>query len=200
MNVLDLIFDSTLSKRREAFVDIFMRIPNVNPSPHFQAKPGMLPELVPMIKDHYILEESSTRVSLQQLANIFDKTSNLKDFQIVEILMDLSEYKYGHMISKSMHLLNRYFSAHHSLFGSALHTRVLINKDSVKLHRFLEGKLPELHRLSTSKLGEMEITQLTSILDELIKNSHLKGDKAEPHGMNQNIMFSHGKIVINTYM
>ncbi|XP_052219056.1 inositol 1,4,5-trisphosphate receptor type 2-like [Dreissena polymorpha] len=107
---------------------------------------------------------------------------------------DLSEYKYGHMISKSMHLLNRYFSAHHSLFGSALHTRVLINKDSVKLHRFLEGKLPELHRLSTSKLGEMEITQLTSILDELIKNSHLKGDKEEPHGINQNIMFSNGVI------
>jgi len=40
------------------------------------------------------------------------------------MLQDLSHYEYDDMVRKSMHLLNRYYSAHHNLFTRAVQAQV----------------------------------------------------------------------------
>ena len=83
-------------------------------------------------------------------------------------LKDLSHYEYDDMVRKSMHLLNRYFSAHHSLFNRAVQAQVLITDSSVNVYTDLEKKLPVLRRLAANKLGDAEAAQLADILEEMI--------------------------------
>ncbi|KAL3848190.1 hypothetical protein ACJMK2_019064, partial [Sinanodonta woodiana] len=105
---------------------------------------------------------------------------------------DLSKYEYDDMVRKSMHLLNRYFSTHSSLFTKALQAQVLITDGSVNVLKRLDERLPVLRRLATSKLGDPESRELCDILDEFIYMCHLEGDDEEPHGMNQNILYNNG--------
>ena len=46
--------------------------------------------------------------------------------KITPIFQDLSHYEYDDMVRKSMHLLNRYYSAHHNLFRRAVQAQVSI--------------------------------------------------------------------------
>ncbi|XP_052783710.1 inositol 1,4,5-trisphosphate receptor type 1-like isoform X3 [Mya arenaria] len=190
LEVLDLFFNFIFNIRLEKFINLFK-------TTQFQAnKPGAVVELAPLMFDNFQLEQNMSvgKAGLKKLAEIFEITSFLKAYEIVEILLDLSHYEYDDMVRKSMHLLNRHFSAHQNLFTRAVQAQVLITDMSVQIYNDIEEKLPTLRRLSSNKLGDTEASQLASILDGLIHHCHLEGEEEEPHKMNQSILYNNGVI------
>ncbi|KAH3742154.1 hypothetical protein DPMN_048890 [Dreissena polymorpha] len=147
-----------------------------------------------MMAENFVLKEnlSVAKAGLRKLTEIFEVTSFLKNYDLVDILLDLSNYEYDQMVHKSMNLLNRYFSAHNDLFMRAMQAQVLINDSSVAVYNDLEEKLPQLRHLSSNKLGDHEASKLAQILDVLIHYCHLEGEEEEHHAMNQSILYNNG--------
>lgn len=190
LNVLDLFFNFIFNIRLEKFINLF-KMTN-----HAANQISGNAELAPLMYDTFELEQNTgvAKAGMRRLTEIFEITSFLKGYDIVDILLDLSNYEYDDMVRKSMHLLNRYYSAHNNLFRRAVQAQVLITDGSVQVYKELEEKLPVLRRLSSNKLGDTEANQLAKILNDFIHYCHLDGEEEEPHAMNQSILYNNGII------
>ncbi|KAL4219957.1 hypothetical protein ACF0H5_020368 [Mactra antiquata] len=190
LEVLDLFFNFIFNIRLEKFINLF-KVTN-----HQANQVGGFAELAPLMYESFELEQNFgvSKSGMKRLTEIFEITSFLKGYEITDILLDLSHYEYDDMVRKSMHLLNRHFSAYNNLFQRAVQAQVLITDFSVNVYKDIDEKLPVLRRLSSNKLGDAEANQLAGILDDLIHYCHLEGEEEEPHSMNQSILYNNGII------
>ncbi|XP_048744986.2 inositol 1,4,5-trisphosphate receptor type 2-like isoform X4 [Ostrea edulis] len=191
LEALNLFFNYIFNLRLEKFMNMFKVTHTHANSP--QMPP---PELGPLLYETFDLSthQGVSKSALKKLAEIFEFTNYLKAYDLVAVLKDLSFYDYDEMIRMSMHLLNRYYSAHHQLFNNAVQAQVLITDKSVEVFNALEKVLPNLRRLASSKLSNQQAEELVSILEDLILMCHLDKEPEEPHGMNQTILYNHGII------
>uniref|UniRef100_K1QLV5 Inositol 1,4,5-trisphosphate receptor n=1 Tax=Magallana gigas TaxID=29159 RepID=K1QLV5_MAGGI len=191
LEVLNLFFNYIFNLRLEKFMNMFKVT-------HTHANTPQMPppELGPLLYEAFDLSvhQGVSKTALRKLKEIFDHTNYLKTYDLVDVLKDLSSYHYDNMIRMSMHLLNRYYSAHNELFGNAVQAQVLITDKSVEAFNNLEKILPHLRRLASSKLSNQQGEELVSLLDQLILMCHLDGEPEEEHGMNQSILYNHGVI------
>ncbi|KAK3607291.1 hypothetical protein CHS0354_002916 [Potamilus streckersoni] len=187
MEVLDLVFDVIFKQRLQKFIGLFREV--YDKARNHQGVPG----LECLMEEPFDLDinRDVASTALRQLDEIFEETSLLKP-SVVEIFLDLSRYDYDDMVRKSMHLLNRYYSAHSGLFKKALQSQVLVSDSSVKAFKSMNKRLRVLRQLSTLKLADAEARKLCDILDNFIHMCHLQGDEGEPHRMNQNILYHNG--------
>ncbi|KAL8600021.1 hypothetical protein ACOMHN_057790 [Nucella lapillus] len=189
LEVLNLFFNFIFNLRMEKFMNMFKETHSHASMPHMPP-----PELGPLLSENFDIEEHPgiCKTSLRRLQDIFSETAFFKYYEITEILMDLSHYDYDEMIRKSMQLLNRYFSAHRTLFTRAVQAQVLITDASVGVSSKLNSMLPALRRLATAKLTNDQAEELGNILDQLVMFCHLDGELEEQHNMNQSILYNHG--------
>ncbi|XP_076454279.1 inositol 1,4,5-trisphosphate-gated calcium channel ITPR3-like isoform X3 [Babylonia areolata] len=189
LEVLSLFFNFIFNLRMEKFMNMFKET-------HSHASLPLMPppELGPLLSENFEMEDhpSICKAALRRLQDIFSDTAFFRDYEITEILMDLSHYDYDEMVRKSMQLLNRYFSAHRTLFTRAVQAQVLITDASVVISSKLSTLLPALRRLATAKLTNDQAEELGSILDHLILFCHLDDELEEQHNMNQSILYNHG--------
>ncbi|XP_078311676.1 inositol 1,4,5-trisphosphate-gated calcium channel ITPR2-like [Crassostrea virginica] len=191
LDTLDLFFNYIFNLRMEKFMSMFKvthtQANNPNSSP---------PELGPLLSENFDLysQQSVCKSALRKLQNIFEQTSFFKNYEVLDILKDLSFYHYDEMIRMSMRLLNRYFSAYHQLFTNTVQAQVVITDKSVAVVETLETLLPNLRRLSSAKLDTQQTDDLVSMLDTLILMCHLENEPEEAHAMNQSILYNHGLI------
>lgn len=191
LQVLNLFFNYIFNLRLEKFMNMFKV---THTSANNPAMPP--PELGPLLYEAFDLSvhQGVSKTALKKLKEIFDHTNYLKSYDLVDVLKDLSFYHYDDMIRMSMHLLNRYYSAHNELFSNAVQAQVLITEKSLEAFNSLDKILPHLRRLASSKLSNQQAEELVSLLDQLILMCHLDGEPEEEHGMNQSILYNHGVI------
>ncbi|XP_067668084.1 inositol 1,4,5-trisphosphate-gated calcium channel ITPR2-like [Haliotis asinina] len=189
LEVLNLFFNFIFNLRMEKFMNMFKVTHQQSVHPSMPQ-----PELWPLLNESFQLEgnHSVSKSALKKLKEIFDETAFFKNYEMTEILLDLSHYEYDEIVRKSMHLLNRYFSAHHNLFSRAVQAQVLITDKSVDIVRQLEKLLPTLRRLATAKLSMEQTEELSAYIDILTGMCHLEGETEENHMMNQNVLYNHG--------
>ncbi|XP_033761182.1 inositol 1,4,5-trisphosphate receptor type 3-like isoform X6 [Pecten maximus] len=199
LGVLNLFFNFIFNLRLEKFMNLFK-------DTHTQANQTSVPapELGALLYETFDLSKNlgtkvSTKVrnpvskhAMKKLNEIFDETAFLKGYDLVNVLKDLSHYQYDEMVRMSMHLLNRFYSAHNNLFNRAVQAQVCITDSSVSVYKELENILPKMRRYSTAKLSDNQTLELCGILDRLNKMCHLENEPEEPHGMNQSILYNHG--------
>ncbi|XP_053404101.1 inositol 1,4,5-trisphosphate receptor type 3-like isoform X2 [Mercenaria mercenaria] len=190
LEVLDLFFNFRFNNRLEKFIYLFKTI-------HRQInKPKGFSELAPLMNESFELEQFAglAKKAKKKMADIFDSTAFMRQFNLVDILLDLSQYEYDDIVRKSMHLLNRWFSAYQNLFKRAVLTQILITDESVEVYKRTELLMPELRRLAAYRMGEIEADHVITILTELLSFCHLPGEEEEPHPTNQNILYNCGII------
>ncbi|OWF52185.1 Inositol 1,4,5-trisphosphate receptor type 3 [Mizuhopecten yessoensis] len=194
LQVLNLFFNFVFNLRLEKFMHLFKNT-------HTQANSTSIPapELGALLYETFDLSKNLgphlLRVSkhaMKKLNEIFDETAFLKGYDLVDVLKDLSNYQYDEMVRMSMHLLNRFYSAHNNLFNRAVQAQVCITDSSVAVYKDLENILPKMRRYSTAKLNDDQTLELCGILERLNKMCHLENEPEEPHGMNQSILYNHG--------
>ncbi|XP_052703117.1 inositol 1,4,5-trisphosphate receptor type 2-like isoform X5 [Crassostrea angulata] len=191
LDTLDLFFNYIFNLRMEKFMSMFKVTHTQANHPNSSA-----PELGPLLSENFDLhsQQSVCKSALRKLRDIFEHTSFFKNYDVLDILQDLSFYHYDEMIRMSMHLLNRYFSAYHQLFRNTVQAQVVITDKSVALVESLETILPNLRRLSSAKLDKQQTEDLVSMLDKLILMCHLEHEPEEAHAMNQSILYNHGVV------
>ncbi|XP_033730119.1 LOW QUALITY PROTEIN: inositol 1,4,5-trisphosphate receptor type 2-like [Pecten maximus] len=194
LEVLDLFFDFILNQRLEKFINTFkVTHTEMNaPSGFF----GHKTELAPMLYSDYdpLKQHGLCKVALKRLADIFDTTSFLKGYNLVDVLKDLTHYKYDEIIRQSLNLLDRYYSAYNDLFSRAVQAQVCITDRSVEVYHLLEKVLPKMRLYASARLSDEQTIELCTILDSLIATCHLDGEEDEPHPVNQTILYNHGII------
>ncbi|GFR73254.1 inositol 1,4,5-trisphosphate receptor type 3-like [Elysia marginata] len=191
LEVLNLFFNFIFNLRMEKFMNMFKLT-------HSQASVQNMPppELFGLLNsnDDFDVEESGLlcRTALRKLGDIFTETDFFEKKELTDILLDLSSYDYDEMIRKSMFLLNRYYSAHKTLFQRAVQAQVLTTDESINVANRLDTLLPTLRRLATSKLNSDQTNELCAVIDQLIGMCHLKDEPEEHHSMNQSILYNFG--------
>ena len=118
------------------------------------------------------------------------------------------------MVTMSMHLLTRYYSAHELLFERAINAQVylsimstfvhkldatfgwqvVINESSISVFNEVSDKLPVMRRLATSKLTEEQLGIIVPILDYIREVCMIDTESEEAHRMNQNILYNQGVV------
>ncbi|XP_064638655.1 inositol 1,4,5-trisphosphate receptor type 3-like isoform X2 [Lineus longissimus] len=187
MEVLDLFFNFRFNTRLERFVSEFKMV-------HQQSMTaGASPDLGPFLSENYDIydSESVNKVAKKKLKEMFQESSYFKGYDIVSILLDLSHYKYDKMVTQSMHLLNRYYSAHDNLFRRAVQAQVLITDRSNQVLTELQEILPTLRRLATAKMNSEQVETMCTILNKLTGYCSLEKEPEEVHCMNQSILYNH---------
>ncbi|XP_070173522.1 inositol 1,4,5-trisphosphate-gated calcium channel ITPR3-like [Littorina saxatilis] len=206
LEVLNLFFNFIFNLRMEKFMNMFKDMMKEANSKTSYFSDLFSSELAVLLREDFSLEDpqskAASKTSLRKLQGIFEDTEFFREYDIVEILMDLSNYDYDEMVRKSMQLLNRYYSSHRTLFTRAVQAQVrehkcgrpdqvLITDTSVEVSVKLHCVLPRLRRLATAKLTSEQAEELCNILDQLVVMCQLDGDSAEPHVMNQSILYNH---------
>ncbi|CAH1800283.1 unnamed protein product [Owenia fusiformis] len=191
MEVLDLFFNFRFNTRLERFVSEFKSIHQMSTSPYTKSSHGS--ELGSLLYETFQLEESSSvnSCAMRVLNEMFTESSYFKGFALVDILLDLSHYEYDKMVTQSMQLLNRYYSAHDYLFKRAVQAEILITDKSCEVLHKLRAMLPGMRRLATSKMNQEQTNMMSNILDKMIGFCHLENEPEERHPMNQNILYNH---------
>ncbi|XP_064638087.1 inositol 1,4,5-trisphosphate receptor type 2-like isoform X2 [Lineus longissimus] len=189
MEVLDLLFTFQYHSALEGFVSMFKYVERKArmKQRHGGSLSGMLYETFEQTK-----EQMTCRKALKKLEDLFDKVSYFDAEQITDILMDLSNYKYDEMVTKSVGLMNKYYSARAHLFRRAVHSQVLITEESKSVYKEAQKNIPVLRRLTKARLNEEQAQQMDDIFDKLAEFCHLKNKKDRPHPMNQTILINHG--------
>ncbi|WAR13612.1 ITPR1-like protein [Mya arenaria] len=149
------------------------------------------------ISEEYTTEAmKKQREVLRELKEMFHASAIFEIDSTTTVLMDLSNYKYDIMVTKSLDILNKLYSSQSDMFRLAVEAQILLSQDSARVHREVQRSLPVLRRLSKQKLNDQQVLLMSEILDELAEFCHLPKNPHEPHFMNQNIMISHGVLDI----
>lgn len=84
-------------------------------------------------------------------------------------MLDLSNYQYDEMITKSMHLLTKFFTAKSDLFEKAVKAQVLLTNNSILINSEIDNILPKLRRNAGSKMSVNQAEESVEIIDRLIR-------------------------------
>uniref|UniRef100_A0A1I8GHW0 EIF3_N domain-containing protein n=1 Tax=Macrostomum lignano TaxID=282301 RepID=A0A1I8GHW0_9PLAT len=188
MRVLDLFFNFRFNVRLKRFVAEFKDVQFMAQNTLSSAQDP----LAGLLNENYDLNKSIDTVASQRLAEMFTESSYFKDFDIVNVLLDLSHYEYPKMVQMSMWLLNRYYSAHNLLFKRAVLAQVLITDKSVAVHKMVDDESHVMRRLIGSKMTDSDVEKMCSILSKFSRVCHLEEEPEERHPMNQAILYNHG--------
>lgn len=111
-----------------------------------------------------------------------------------EILLDLANYKYQHLIQHSLLLLDRYFSSQSDIFNKALQTQLLLTPQSIQFYNTIEKLFIDLMAFLRSGSGAVNTGQDPSPVEVLTEHCWLEAEVEgfEPHQVNQNIILSFG--------
>ncbi|CAH1798712.1 unnamed protein product [Owenia fusiformis] len=197
MEVLDLLLSLQFNTRLEKFIGKFK---------HAETTAGEKKKrrsvLCPLLYDVYDATDTASKAlkkqkkQLKELREMFDGAAFFETEHVTAILMDLSNYKYDKMVTKSLTLLNKYYSSKMHLFEVASTAQVLNTPDSCNVHREAQKSLPTLRRMTKSKLTVEQVRIVGEILDRLIEFCHLPKDPEERHPMNQNVLINHGVLQV----
>ncbi|KAK3610322.1 hypothetical protein CHS0354_029791 [Potamilus streckersoni] len=157
---------------------------------------------VPLLYDTFDPHDQSKKaLSLQgkvnkELINMFNLSAIFDIELLTKILMDLTNYKYNKIITKSLNILNKIYSSKRNAFRLASKAQILLTQDSARVHREVLKNMPILRRLARAKLDDQQVKLMGNILDDLAEFCHLPMTPDEPHPMNQNIMVSNGILTV----
>ncbi|KAL3860316.1 hypothetical protein ACJMK2_010455, partial [Sinanodonta woodiana] len=192
MEVLDLLLTFQRNLRLTAFVEKFKVAEQVGVK---RRNPSTMEPLLYETYDPTDFSKKSLKKQkevLRELREMFHASAIFDIETTTSVLLDLSNYKYDSMVTKSLDILNKLYSSQSDMFQLALEAQVLVTHDSARVHREVQRSLPVLRRLSKQKLNEQQVLLMNEILNELAEFCFLPKTPHEPHFMNQNIMISHG--------
>ncbi|KAI0213921.1 Inositol 1,4,5-trisphosphate receptor type 3, partial [Lamellibrachia satsuma] len=188
MRVMDLFLNFQFNTRLERFIQEFKMT-------YVEAHHSVIshPELGSLLNETFVIEEdmSTNKAALKRMAELFHESDYFGSYHLNDILLDLSHYNYDMMIVKSMALLNRFYSTHDNLFTHAVQAQMLITDASMEVRNDLQQMLPEMHRLTSSKMSEEQMKKMSEYLDKLIRYCSLEDEPGERHAMNQSILYNH---------
>ncbi|XP_023930445.1 inositol 1,4,5-trisphosphate receptor type 3 [Lingula anatina] len=207
MQVMDLFFNLRFNIRLERFVQMFKVVHKQVHGTALGSGQDTWAALAPLLEGEFDITndqdprvDSTMKVALRELEAMFEESAFFRyafeDFEelrgksLKDLLLDLSHYEYDKMVTQSLYLLTRYFSAHDNLFKRAVQAQVVITDNSVRVLRDLQSKLPLMRRLIHSKMNDAQIQTMCSILDQLKEYCCLPEDPAQPHGINQDILYN----------
>ncbi|XP_071176008.1 inositol 1,4,5-trisphosphate-gated calcium channel ITPR2-like isoform X12 [Mytilus edulis] len=196
MEVLDFLLTFQRNLRLKAFVTKFKH----GEQNSFSEKKPLI--LEPLMYETYNPHEQVKKALrhqkkvIKELKEMFSNSSIFEIDSTTLVVMDLSNYKYDRMVTKSLDILNKLYSSQMDMFQLAAKAQILLTQDSARVHRELQRSLPVLRRLAKQKLNDHQILLMGEILDELAEFCHLPKTPEEPHFMNQNILISHGILAI----
>ncbi|XP_076470932.1 inositol 1,4,5-trisphosphate-gated calcium channel ITPR2-like isoform X2 [Babylonia areolata] len=158
--------------------------------------------LSPLLYDTYNPHDQSKRslkkqkAVVKELRDMFNISAIFDVELLTRVLMDLSQYKYNKLITKSLNILNKVYSSKTNMFKLSAKAQVLLTQDSARVHREVLKNMPLLRRLARAKLDDQQVKLMSDILDDLAEFCHLPMTPDEPHPMNQNILISNGILII----
>nr|XP_019924346.2 inositol 1,4,5-trisphosphate receptor type 1 isoform X2 [Crassostrea gigas] len=192
MEVLDFLLTFQRNLRLKAFVSKF-KVCEQNASRH--RSPVVMESLMYEVYNPQEQTKKALKCQKKVLKEIREMVSLSSIFDMdntTRVLLDLSEYKYDRVVTKSLDILNKLYSSQEDMFKLADRAQILLTHDSARVHREVQRSLPVLRRLAKQKLNDQQVQLMSEILDELAEFCHLPKYPKEPHFMNQNIMISHG--------
>ncbi|XP_062618413.1 inositol 1,4,5-trisphosphate receptor type 1-like [Saccostrea cucullata] len=192
MEVLDFLLTFQRNLRLKAFVSKFKTCEQ-NASRHrslLVMEQLMYETYNPQVQTKKALK--SQKKVLKEIREMVSMSSIFDMDNTTRVLLDLSEYKYDRVVTKSLDILNKLYSSQGDMFKLADRAQILLTHDSARVHREVQRSLPVLRRLAKQKLNDQQVQLMSEILDELAEFCHLPKYPKEPHFMNQNIMISHG--------
>ncbi|CAH1798283.1 unnamed protein product [Owenia fusiformis] len=190
MQVLDLLMTYQFNTRLESFIAKF-KVAERSAGTKKQHK------LCPLLYETYDSLDTTKKSTKEQkkayaaLNDMFEATSYFDNEHLIAVLLDLSNYKYDKMVTKSLALLNKFYSSKSNTFKIAVQAQVLITPDSIKVHREVQHNMPLLRRLAKSKLSDEQVITMSDILEKFIKFCHMPYSDEERHPMNQSILINH---------
>ncbi|CAD5117763.1 DgyrCDS6509 [Dimorphilus gyrociliatus] len=183
MDVVDVLLTFQFSIRLEKFIALFRRLKKQKSN----RLSSMLESKRINRKDQHLKADILEEIErIMESTTVFDK----EDFR--DIMLDLSKYEYDDMITKSMHLLTKFFTAKADLFEKAVKAQVLLTDDSIQINQIIDGILPKLRRNAGSKMSNEQADESVAIIKQLIDMCHLVNDCEEHHTMNQIILANNG--------
>ncbi|ELU07682.1 hypothetical protein CAPTEDRAFT_189051 [Capitella teleta] len=160
---IDLVLNIRFNNRLEAFAGLFKEVHSMKDHDH---------PLSPIISGNF--EESSiSRYRddvMDRLGEIVDNTAILQPGVLVDILSDISAYKYDNLVMKATHLLVRYYSAFENLLSRAITAKILVNDESLKNLKKVRNRIPLLSLVVNSAINPDNAQKICPLLDELIRN------------------------------
>ncbi|KAH3769464.1 hypothetical protein DPMN_170733 [Dreissena polymorpha] len=192
MEVLDLLLTFQRNIRLKTFVEKF-KVAEQN-----ALKRRNQTTMEPLLYESFNPQDTTKKALkkqkevLRELKDMFHASAIFDIDHTTSVLLDLSNYKYDIMVTKSLDILNKLYSSQSDMFRLAVEAQILLSQDSARVHREVQRSLPVLRRLAKQKLNDQQVLLMSEILDELAEFCHLPKNPQEPHFMNQNIMISHG--------
>ena len=103
---------------------------------------------------------------------------NGKSLSLVGVLLDLARYEDDRLLTKSMQLIDRIYSAENDLFDLAVQARVLQTKES-KVLLGLKNMLPELKRLGFRNITGADVKTFNELLCHMTSKCYWEPNNAE---------------------
>ncbi|XP_055955374.1 inositol 1,4,5-trisphosphate receptor type 1 [Patella vulgata] len=191
LEVLDLLLTYQRNSRLQSFVGKF----KIAEQSCNQKRQNVL---APLLYDTFNPHEQTKkalkkqRQVIKELRDMFNASAIFDVELLTKILMDLNQYKYNKLITKSLNILNKVYSSKTNMFKLSTKAVVLLTQDSARVHREVLKNMPLLRRLARAKLDDQQVKLMGGILDDLAEFCHLPMTPDEPHPMNQNILISNG--------
>ncbi|OAF66980.1 hypothetical protein A3Q56_05306, partial [Intoshia linei] len=191
IKVIDLLINIMFNNRLESLISLFKEIHDST----FCSLTGSN-ILEPALYDTFDIEKNSTvaRECIRQISHIMQNSSlicaTVDKNEFKETLLDLASYDYDEIVSKSLKLLNRYYSSHENLFKHVIQAQVLITERSVQVLSNILVILPFLKRIKKTQLVNENLADLLIKIDELIGYCYLDETFSETHLINQTMLFN----------
>ncbi|XP_074650375.1 inositol 1,4,5-trisphosphate-gated calcium channel ITPR3-like [Tubulanus polymorphus] len=188
MEVMDLLLTYQHHSALEGFTSLFKSVERrTQMKRNHSSLTPMLYETFQMKNDMMLCKKAARKVE-----EIFERVTYFDTGQITEILMDLSNYKYDQMVTRSMALLNRFYCGRANLFKRAVRSQVLFTEKSCKVHREALLYIPQLRRLTKTRLENEQLQQMGDMFDKLADFCYYENKKDQPHPTNQTILINNG--------
>ncbi|CAC5357472.1 unnamed protein product [Mytilus coruscus] len=191
LQVLDFLLTFQRNLRLKTMVEKFKMI-------EFEQKRKISLRMTALMYDNYNPRDTNKKALRQQqnilneLREMFHASDIFEKDHYTKILMDIAEYKYDKMVSKSLDILNKAYSSQSDMFKLAEKAQLLMTSESIKVHIDVQRELPVLQRFVRQKANDYQVKVMGDILDEFIRLCTLQKGCDEPHFVNQKILLSHG--------
>ncbi|XP_076109900.1 inositol 1,4,5-trisphosphate-gated calcium channel ITPR2-like isoform X1 [Mytilus galloprovincialis] len=191
LQVLDFLLTFQRNLRLKTMVEKFKMI-------EFEQKRKIALRMTALMYEKYNPRDTKKKALRQQqkilneLREMFHASDIFDKDHYTKILMDIAEYKYDKMVSKSLDILNKAYSSQSDMFKLAEKAQLLMTSESIKVHIDVQRELPVLQRFVRLKANDYQVKVMGDILDEFIRLCTLQKGCDEPHFVNQKILLSHG--------
>jgi inositol 1,4,5-triphosphate receptor type 1 len=196
IEVLELLFNFRFYVHLQRFIFDFRQLQDPNA--------GVLRSLMEVHETEDLHRPSLIYAARDQLRELFSESkfgfeSDSTPDSFAETLIELSSCNCHKLVQRSLHLLNRHFSAETTLFQRAVQTQLLTTEESKKVFEDIEKQLPTLRRYLSVDLSDDTSTKVVKILKSFTAMCQLSvGDNQPctthiyPHTQNQKILYNIG--------